>query len=161
MFFANFRKRKNFRSRAVSNSTLPKAIICDIDGTIAKMHDRGPYDVTLYHTDVLNEPVADLVDRYVDDGFYILFVTGRKEDHRLETSAWLQSFQYLDGDEKQHLFMRKHRDLRNDSVVKRELFDEHIRGKFDVRFVLDDRNRVVNMWRNLGLTVFQVEKGNF
>jgi hypothetical protein len=46
-------------------------------------------------------------------------------------------------------------------VVKLELFDEHIRDQYDVQFVLDDRNQVVDMWRQLGLTCLQVGPGAF
>jgi hypothetical protein len=31
----------------------------------------------------------------------------------------------------------------------------------DVFLVVDDRNKVVDMWRTLGLTVFQVAEGDF
>ena len=57
--------------------------------------------------------------------------------------------------------MRKLDDKRRDDIVKKELFDENIRGRFNVKFVIDDRNRVVDMWRQIGLTCFQVEEGDF
>lgn len=72
--------------------------------------------------------------------------------------AWLQKY-FLDP---HYLFMRATGDNRRDDIVKRELFDAHIRDHFNVRYVLDDRDRVVKMWRNeLGLTVLQVAEGNF
>jgi hypothetical protein len=45
--------------------------------------------------------------------------------------------------------------------VKLELFDRHVRGAFDVQGVFDDRNRVVEMWRSIGLKCFHVQEGNF
>ena len=58
------------------------------------------------------------------------------------------------------LVMRKTGDYRKDSIVKREMFEEHIEGKYNVLFVLDDRNQVVDMWRKeLGLTCLQCNYG--
>jgi hypothetical protein len=58
--------------------------------------------------------------------------------------------------------MRGHRDQRKDSIIKRELFDGHVRGRFYVEAVIDDRNQVVDMWRReLGLTCLQVDYGDF
>lgn len=50
---------------------------------------------------------------------------------------------------------------RKDVVIKRELFDRYIRDNYQVLFVLDDRNQVVDMWRELGLKCLQVAPGDF
>jgi hypothetical protein len=57
--------------------------------------------------------------------------------------------------------MRKQGDFRRDSIVKKEIYDNDIKGKFDVEFVLDDRQQVVDMWREIGLKCLQVAPGNF
>jgi hypothetical protein len=57
--------------------------------------------------------------------------------------------------------MREYGDQRKDSIVKAEIFDQEIRGRYHVVAVFDDRDQVVRMWRSLGLTVFQVAEGNF
>lgn len=59
--------------------------------------------------------------------------------------------------------MRKAGDKRNDAIVKQEIWENDISGsgRFDVFFVLDDRNRVVEMWREQGLKVLQVAEGDF
>ena len=59
------------------------------------------------------------------------------------------------------LWMRAAKDTRGDDVVKAELFDAHIRRRFHVRVVLDDRDRVVALWRRLGLPCWQVDYGDF
>ena len=59
------------------------------------------------------------------------------------------------------LHMRRAGDARKDSVVKRELFDAHVRDRYNVRRVYDDRNQVVDMWRSLGLACLAVAEGNF
>jgi len=46
-------------------------------------------------------------------------------------------------------------------INMKEIFDNHIAPKYNISYVLDDRDRVVDMWRSLGLTCFQVDWGNF
>ena len=84
-------------------------------------------------------------------------MSGRFEKNRPETTRWLASHKinYI------ALFMRADGDMRKDNVVKREFFDGYIRGKYNVAFILDDRNQVVELWRSLGLTCLQVADGNF
>ena len=57
--------------------------------------------------------------------------------------------------------MRKTGDNRKDCVVKREIFDAEIKDKYYIKFILDDRNQVVDMWRKMGLTCLQVADGDF
>jgi hypothetical protein len=59
------------------------------------------------------------------------------------------------------LFMRKNGDYRKDAIIKKEIFDNNIRGKFNIDFALDDRNQCCEMWRSLGLTCLQVANGDF
>ena len=59
------------------------------------------------------------------------------------------------------LYMRLPNDLRKDSIVKQEIYEMCIKDKYNVLFVLDDRDQVVNMWREQGLKCLQVAEGNF
>jgi hypothetical protein len=60
------------------------------------------------------------------------------------------------------LLMRKTGDNRKDSIIKKEIFMEHVQNKYFIEFILDDRNQVVDMWRNdLQLPCFQVYYGDF
>jgi predicted kinase len=139
---------------------MPTAIVVDIDGTVA-LHEgvRSPYDPTRYHLDRPNLPVIEQV-RMAAERHYILFTSGRDIEHRVATVEWLGEHVLTD-DVVWDLFMRPAGDTRNDAVVKLELFDQHIRDRFDVRWVYDDRDRVVAMWRSLGLAVMQVAPGDF
>lgn len=142
-----------------TNQDLPEVIICDIDGTLALMDGRTPYDYSLVHTDKPYCAVVDLVYDMWDAGVPIVFMSGRSDDSREHTAAWLNEHVIagpLD------LHMRKTGDFRPDWIVKHELFQEHIAGKYRVRFVLDDRDQVINLWRRkLGLPTFQVADGDF
>lgn len=136
---------------------LPKAIIVDIDGTLAHMQGRSPFDPTKYHEDTIDETVKEIVNRYYADGVTIIVCSGREEIHEETTQKWL-----LDNGVNHHeLFMRPEDDFREDSIVKREIFEDLIRAQYNVLFVLDDRDRVVAMWRSLGLKVMQVAEGDF
>lgn len=136
----------------------PSAILVDLDGTVALMGDRSPYDVTRVHLDRPNEPVIAAVRAMHAAGHTIVYCSGRTDDGRAATEAWLDKHVGVPYAE---LYMRKTGDSRKDSVVKREIFARHIAEQFRVIAVFDDRNQVVRMWRELGLTVFQVAEGNF
>lgn len=134
------------------------AIIVDIDGTLALMSGRGPHDYHLVGTDRVNVAVARIVDRVASYPRTKTFlVSGRKDDCREETEQWL----YDNGIFYDELYMRKTGDDRTDWIVKYEIFNEHIRDKYNVIAVFDDRDQVVKMWRTLGLTCFQVAEGDF
>lgn len=134
-----------------------RAAIVDIDGTVALKGARSPFDETRVNEDKPNEPVIATVRALFNAGYYILFVSGRTSGCRDATVHWLHEHvvPYFS------LYMRAEGDMRKDSIVKQELFDQHIRDAYDVECVLDDRNQVVKMWRSLGLTVLQVAEGNF
>lgn len=141
------------------NQDLPNAIICDIDGTLAHMTGRSPYDYTQVHTDTVDVVVRDILHKYDSDNnsAQIIIVSGREDSCKEVTEKWLKD-NNVPYDE---IYMRKAGDLREDSIVKSEIFDMYIRDRFNVLYVLDDRNRVVEMWRELGLKVLQVAEGDF
>ena len=52
------------------------------------------------------------------------------------------------------LHMRAEGDMRKDSIVERELFDAHIKDKYDVVAVFDDRPQMIRLWNLMGLKTF-------
>lgn len=144
--------------RYVPDPTLPHAVIVDIDGTVALKHpDRDIYDLTLVHTDLRNAPVIAAVQAAKRDGMAVVFCSGREDSARAVTAQWIAENVEVPGE----LWMRAAGDMRKDSIVKRELFEAHIRDRYAVQYVLDDRQQVVDMWRSLGLTCLQVAPGDF
>lgn len=138
--------------------TLPKAILCDLDGTLALLNGRNPFDATDCDKDVLNGPVAHILSTYKQGGYAILLLSGRQDKHRDATLRFLEQH----GIAYDMLQMRITGDDRKDAIVKKQLFDETIRDKYYIEFVLDDRNQVVDMWRDeLKLPCFQVYYGDF
>ena len=139
------------------DQALPKAIICDLDGTLAILK-RNPFDASTCEDDELNLPIANVVKSYHDQGHQIILVSGRMDTYKQETLNWLKKHQIP----YHALFMRKAKDMRKDAIMKREIYENSIQDKFYVEFVLDDRNQVVDMWRNeLGLACLQVNYGDF
>lgn len=141
----------------------PKAIIVDIDGTLAHMNGRSPYDYTKVSEDTVDERVRDLVN-LLGKTFTVLIVSGRDDTCYTDTMNWLRD----NGVHYDELMMRDSTRLKEDggkvadTIIKREIFDEFIKDRFQVELVLDDRNQVVDMWRNdLGLKVLQVAEGDF
>jgi predicted kinase len=138
-----------------------EAYIFDIDGTLALMGDRSPYDTghTLLN-DEANRPVVHVYKELqfaANGGLSIILLSGRSEDAREVTEQWLED----KGIVYDKLYMRASGDMRKDDQVKYELFKNHVEPYFNVLGVFDDRNQVVRMWRQIGLTCFQVADGNF
>lgn len=136
---------------------LPPAVICDIDGTLALIGRRSPYDTARCEEDELNHVVAGILSSLVEPRPAVVLVSGREARFRPHTERWLARHD-IEYDE---LHMRPTGDFRKDTLIKREIFEREIRHRFRVEFVLDDRNQVVEMWRSLGLTCLQVAEGDF
>jgi predicted kinase len=145
----------------VPDPNLPQAILVDLDGTVAlKSDERGYYDYSKVLLDAPNVNVVDTVLRltqYHPAGDTPIFVSGRDDSCYEDSIRWLKMQKFSDP----ILFMRATGDKRPDSIVKQELFDTHIRHRYNVIAVFDDRNSVVKMWRDMGLTCFQVAEGDF
>lgn len=146
--------------------TLPDAYIWDLDGTLAIKHpDRDIYDGSKAYLDTVNHPVADVLEILHDlpvqgGGPHRIYCTGRGEWDRAVTEAWLERHFNFDPAHGDLLLMRQNKG-RADWKEKLDLYNEHIRGKYNVLGVWDDRNQVVEMWRSLGLQAFQVAEGSF
>lgn len=142
------------------NINLPKCVICDLDGTLALHNGRSPFDDSKIYTDKLNNYIRRILNAYNYLGTEIIYLSGRSETAREETEKWLVNngcwYKY-----NQKLYMRIDKDYRADNIVKKELFEKFIKDKYFVNFVLDDRDQVVKMWRDLGLLCLQVYYGDF
>jgi predicted kinase len=153
--------KNNTQDYTKQDEELPEAVIVDLDGTLALTTGRNIYDDTQVHTDVPHAPVKYLVDLLYNKGVAIIFLTGRAGTN----SCYTATLEWLDKNINiayEALIMRPEGDSRKDSVVKKELYNEHVKDVFNVKFVLDDRDSVVDMWRkDLKLPCFQVWYGDF
>lgn len=147
-----------FSRTYVQDPALPTAYVVDIDGTLAKMTGRGPFE---WHRVGEDEPIQNVIDTVrslKSAGHKIIFMSGRDEVSRNDTVRWLFTYAGIAANE---LYMRSAGDMRRDNIVKYELFWKHVGERYNVLGVIDDRNQVVEMWRELGLTVFQCAIGDF
>ncbi|WBX78044.1 hypothetical protein PG911_07245 [Tenacibaculum ovolyticum] len=137
---------------------LPKAIICDLDGTLSLINNRSPFDGSKCEQDLPNIPIVNLVKIYQNLGFKILLLSGRDGQYQSETESWLEKHEII----YDKLWMRKPKDNRKDSIIKEEIFRREMKNKYFIEFVLDDRNQVVDLWRReLKLPCLQVFYGDF
>jgi predicted kinase len=146
------------REMYVPDTSKPKAVIVDIDGTVA-LHEgvRGPYDTSRYHLDRPNLPIIDMIRHEAYDlGNKILFTSGRDVKFFGVTEEWLYEHVKVPVE---RLIMRD--GPGRDDIVKLDLFDKDIRSNYNVLRAYDDRNRVVAAWRSIGLTCLQVADGDF
>ena len=137
-----------------------ECVIFDLDGTFAFLGDRSPYDASRAEGDEVNEAVLFVYEaiRGGKPETAIIIVSGRDDRWRPETERWLARH----GVTYDALHMRRKGDRRKDTVVKREIYERHIVGKYTVRVVFDDRDQVVRLWRDdLSLPCFQVAWGDF
>lgn len=143
------------------NDALPMwAVLCDLDGTLSLFKEkghRGPYDASKADEDDVNKAVRSVLWAMHRAGYKVVYLSAREDIYRPQTEKFLRENVCPPGP----LHMRAADDPRKDWIVKGELFEEHIRGTYNVQFILDDRNQVVEFWRSLGLTVFQVADGAF
>ena len=149
-------------------STPKPYIICDIDGTISdathRQHyvQKNPKNWSAFFSQcVYDKPITDIIDLiniFYDLYYKIILVSGRSNIVREQTERWIinHSVPY------HKLFMRGDRDYRPDDIIKEEMYLTLIKPWHgEPKYVLDDRDRVVKMWRKHGLRCLQVAPGNF
>ena len=147
-------------------------VIFDLDGTLALIDKRRDvstksngkldwdkfFDPSNIKLDVPNPPVVKLAQMLADEGFTIIIFSGRSDKTILTTKSWLARNRIPF----QKLVMRdsKTNHFTPDDILKKDMLDKHVDIN-DVFLVVDDRDKVVKMWRDLGLNTFQVADGNF
>ena len=147
---------------------MPDCIIVDLDGTLADCGHRRHYlnEIPPNWNNFLENmgqdevvyPIAQLLDMYRDRGVQIILCSGRGEEYRDKTDKWLIDNEIF----YDYLLMRPMNDSRPDEVIKKEILDHKIRPLgYNILFCLDDRQKIVDLYRAEGLLVFQVAPGDF
>ena len=134
------------------------AIIVDIDGTIALMGKgpkaRKPFDWDRVEEDTTNDPVVSLVKSMSLCRVAIILLTGRDERASEGTKAWLKKH----GIHWDKLYMKQKGSFEKSTISKHRSYIEEILPKYNVLFSLDDEDKIVAMWRAIGLTCLQVSE---
>ena len=169
------------------HSMKKNTIIFDLDGTLANIdarraksltNDKMDWDVFFdpdnISLDTPNKPVIKMAQLLAEDGFKIVIFSGRNDRSFFTTKSWLTRNRVPFN----KLVMRpdkfkedswpiafgnpatKEMKFMPDEILKREMLDTFI-NMDEVFLVVDDRDKVVKMWRDLGLNTFQVAPGDF
>lgn len=138
------------------DTTLTPCCLVDCDGTLALINGRNPFDDTQLSTDKVNEPVRDIVNNkytdYAQAKGEIFIVSGRPEYLREPTEKWLKDNNIYYN----KLFLKQDEDKRKDSIIKEEIYNQHIKDKYYVEWILEDKKSVIDKYRELGLLCLQV-----
>lgn len=154
-------------STYISDDLIPFDFICDIDGTVADTKHRVHWIQSkpknwkaFFSAAPLDRPIQRVIDNVLDlqsKGCLMVMCSGRPEDYRKDTEDWLERHGIIPT----KLYMRKSGDYRTDDAVKAELLKDIKEDGIDPKVVFDDRDRVVQMWRDKGLVCIQVAEGDF
>lgn len=144
-----------------------KIILCDLDGTLADCNHRihhilkSPKDWRSFFAGCADDmPIQHLIDliKGIDRTKIEIWITsGRSDECRLETEAWLHQF----GVSYDRLIMRKSGDFTDDGILKPSWLTDGTIPRERVLLALDDRNRVVKAWRDADVPCLQVAEGDF
>lgn len=149
-----------------------KAIIVDIDGTLALRNNRSPFDYDKACGDTADFRMCRIIKSLIesDENYEVFFLTGREDtgNCRRITEEWIGTQVYTKQGhngflpkDNWTLLMRPEGEERSDEIIKKEIWEAKIKPWYDVVAVFDDRDRVVKMWREEGLLCLQPYYGNF
>lgn len=146
-------------------------VVVDMDGTLcdsahrehlARAKEWDKFHFNLKH-DKVHSDVKLLLDTFanLEEGPDIVGLTGRNAKYRPATLDWL----YKQGIQLECLLMRPDDNYEPDHELKPRMLAEYLQlfGKApsDVWFILDDRDKVVEAWRNAGYNCWQPRSGGY
>lgn len=135
----------------------PKCIVIDMDSTMCFNVTKRPWfgegAAEGMIDDVPNAGVCDIV-RQLQEHYLVVVATGRDTSQEEVTKQWLAK-QGINVDE---YFFRTNGDFRKGVIVKKEQI-EKILETYDIVSIFEDCEPIVQMYREMGLTVLQPNKG--
>ena len=134
------------------NHELTKAIIVDIDGTVADKGNRFAFDWDKVDQDTPRSFIIGMINSYLslNHDVEVVFLSGRDSVCRHKTLTWI-STHFGIPIHNIELYMRPEKDQRKDTIIKEELFWEHIDGKYNIIGAFDDRPVILRLWHSLGI----------
>lgn len=148
-----------------------KTVIFDLDGTLALIDERrakatkpdgkinwdvffAPENIQL---DKPNWPVIESFKALQEAGFIVGIFSGRDDISREETKEWLMDHEIFPD----FMRMRRNGSFTPDDKLKKLWLNDLLQEGHNIMCVFDDRDKVVKMWRDNGITCFQVAEGQF
>jgi len=161
----------------MSNHKPRKSVFVDIDGTIADIRHRVHHinnddpshkkDWEAFYEDIKNDkpiiPTMNLVRSMHADGWFVILITGRDAERKHSTRTWLKKYNMP----YDVLLMRPIGIHTTDVEIKRAWLNKMRDGELvfnDVeppRLAIEDRQKVIDMWREEGLVALQCDEGDF
>ena len=152
-----------------------KTVIFDLDGTLALIDSRREISIgddgkmdwdTFFNPKMIslddpNTPVIKMTQMFKSQGFKVLIFSGRSGRTMNATMDWLMKHDVAFDTLMMRPLDKKSHFMKDSDLKQGWLDDSDIVDKDDVFAVFDDRNQVVDMWRDNGLTTFQVADGDF
>lgn len=140
MFHQNLKTLPTFLRH---DPNLDYVVVCDIDGTLTMgPKGRSAYEWKKVGNDDINLGTSAIIDGINSIGLYkVLLFSGRDEVCRPETEEWLERH----GIDYEALYMRPHGSNEKDTVIKANMIESHIKGKYNVLLWMDDRPQIVRM----------------
>lgn len=158
-----------------------RLIVCDLDGTLCndthRAHLASAGDWDGYHGALILDKVHEDVRMLLDVALVpCILLTGRPEEYRIDTVDWLERNGISQGFDYRHLVMRDKGQTGSDTVIKPQNLAGYIDGWLEnidddeqhqppagpkEILILDDRDKVVEEWRNLGYNCWQTRMGSF
>ena len=138
------------------------AILVDMDATLCLNTTGRPYYGEGAAEGMLNDIAVEGICNLVKSLYEkrtIFIITGREGTPEIieATKKWLDSNSIkVDG-----LFFRPVKDYSPGAECKKKIYEDNIKGKYNVEFVLDDNYKCVEMWREQGLVCLQPNEGKF
>jgi predicted kinase len=147
---------RDIAKKHVHDNNLKECIIVDLDGTYCNYEGGG---ARAYERDFINDTcnplVNELVKREVRNGRKLVIFSGRSDKFRDETECWLEKHNI-----KPDVFaMRSEGSTVKDTEIKKEMFDIHVDGVYNVVYCIDDRDQMVKLWKSLNIPVMWMGDG--
>ena len=141
-----------------NDSSKPRCVIFDIDGTLAHHTERNIFEWDKVDTDLVDVAVGSLYEELCKiPNLTIIICSGRDSICLEQTTRWFDN-NFTGGFD--FIYMRNNKDNRPDWQVKYEMWKDICKNYY-ISYIIDDRCQVVDYARSLGLKVFQVEYNNF
>jgi predicted kinase len=152
------KKDRMEETKFISASNRTDCVVFDLDGTLAHNNGkRGYFDWLKVGVDDVDEVTKETLVAYKNRGYEIVIVSGRDGVSMKPTIKWLD-----DNDIPfDNIFLRPEGDYRKDTLIKTEIFENNLKPNYNILCVLEDRKKVVDMWRGLGVKCFQVVDGDY
>ncbi len=154
---------ENNKSKVVYNPELPDCLVCDIDGNLGIRYSRNPYDYSKVKEDGIREDIKNLINILSNTKFhnkfpYVFIFSGRDSICKSDSMEWLVEKGVIFNE----VIMRQTGDKRSDEIVKKEMYDNYIKNKYNCLYWLDDRRKVISYIRKeLGITVLDTAGNEF